>query len=519
MVKIYIMKNKIKFLITITCVTLFSLNGFAQGWMANSPNTLFTLNTLLNPSPIHVGIGLNNPNTTLHIHDNNTPDNHLSISGQAPSVRFFSGTTWPATGAGRIGFVTSPGDFTNGSAANDFVVQNVSSGSLLFGAGAGTGSERMRIDPNGQVGVNTTTPSAIFHTNGTVRHENLGTSSNTTVLVVDAQGNVTRNTNFSGGGSNSWLLGGNANVNTTNNILGSNVAGIGVRFRSSNLDRMFLTAGGFLGVNISAPGSQMHVFSNTPDNHQYVSGNAPSTRYFNGQTWTPAGGGRIGFATVATDFVETSDPADFIVQNMGFGSLIFGTNQNDDGDNGIERMRIDPHGQVGINTLTPAAILDVDCAHPLLHNPSEIRFQNLPFGHGNQLVIDPAGYVYQQDGPGMAEEVEILEKKVEQLEKKIEALLAASDIQMETTSASYVKQNVPNPSNKLTSIEYEVVEDFTSCNIVITDLNGKSKFTKSITATGRGTLSLDVSSYATGIYYYSLIIDGKRIDSKKMLIK
>ncbi len=51
----------------------------------------------------------------------------------------------------------------------------------------------MRIDSTGFVGINTQTPSALLHINGTVRFENLPAGSGN-ILVVDNNGNVFRAT-------------------------------------------------------------------------------------------------------------------------------------------------------------------------------------------------------------------------------------------------------------------------------------------------------------------------------------
>ncbi len=51
--------------------------------------------------------------------------------------------------------------------------------------------ERMRIDPNGNVGIGVDTPSAQLHTTGTVRFAGLtGDSTKTRVLVSDRSGNL-----------------------------------------------------------------------------------------------------------------------------------------------------------------------------------------------------------------------------------------------------------------------------------------------------------------------------------------
>jgi hypothetical protein len=63
-------------------------------------------------------------------------------------------------------------------------------------------TQLMRILSNGYVGINTTIPTAIFHTNGTIRFENLPISTtNTYVLTADLNGNVSKQLSTSFGGN------------------------------------------------------------------------------------------------------------------------------------------------------------------------------------------------------------------------------------------------------------------------------------------------------------------------------
>lgn len=53
----------------------------------------------------------------------------------------------------------------------------------------GAGNRRINVDQNGNVGIAITAPTAQLHTNGTVRHENLG-GTGTRMVVADASGNL-----------------------------------------------------------------------------------------------------------------------------------------------------------------------------------------------------------------------------------------------------------------------------------------------------------------------------------------
>lgn len=79
-------------------------------------------------------------------------------------------------------------------------------------------------------------------------------------------------------------------------------------------------------------------------------------------------------------------------------------------------------------------------------------------------------------------------------------------------------QNIPNPSNGQTKIGYFVPEMSESAMIQILDMNGTLIKTLVIHNKGEGEFVVQSSELSPGIYIYSLIIDGKIIDSKRMSI-
>jgi len=88
--------------------------------------------------------------------------------------------------------------------------------------------------------------------------------------------------------------------------------------------------------------------------------------------------------------------------NILSGNNSFGTLTNDDVNiktNSTSRGILTKTGLFGWNTTAPTAFLDVNCAgHNNGGGLSDIRFENLEFGTGKILAIDPAtGYVFNSD--------------------------------------------------------------------------------------------------------------------------
>jgi hypothetical protein len=85
----------------------------------------------------------------------------------------------------------------------------------------------------------------------------------------------------------------------------------------------------------------------------------------------------------------------------------------------------------------------------------------------------------------------------------------------------YLEQNVPNPATGETTIKYFIPTDYKvrDAALLITDLTGKTLQTITNHNTGETLVKVSSSSMAAGIYNYSLVVDGKVIDTKKMVIK
>jgi hypothetical protein len=49
-------------------------------------------------------------------------------------------------------------------------------------------------------------------------------------------------------------------------------------------------------------------------------------------------------------------------------------------------------------------------------------------------------------------------------------------------------------------------------------MNGKLLRTKAINSTGKGEITILGNELAAGMYYYSLVVDNKEIDTKKMIL-
>jgi hypothetical protein len=82
---------------------------------------------------------------------------------------------------------------------------------------------------------------------------------------------------------------------------------------------------------------------------------------------------------------------------------------------------------------------------------------------------------------------------------------------------TYLKQNNPNPFNKETIIEYNIIESG-NASILVFDMNGKLLKTIPVKIPGKGSITISANDFAAGMYYYSLIVNDTEIDTKKMIL-
>jgi len=334
------------------------------------------------------------------------------------------------------------------------------------------------------------------------------------------------------GFSQSWLLTGNAGTSPGTNFLGTTDAQRLV-FKTNGVEHMTILTNGNVGIGTSTPAMPLQITSNSVDQFLRLNGNSPSLQLvdspgiFNRL-------GKLGYATTSNMYVAGSVAGDMILQNLdSSGSLIFGTNATP--SNGIERMRITAAGYVGLATSSPAAKFDVDCS-PVTGktNPSNIRFRNLESGAGSILVIDSNGYVYRAASGASASVASTplttdLQSQIEDLKNQVQELrsLLASKIalspgeakQLQNESASWLGDNFPNPAAGTTTIRYSLPSQVGAAMCQVYGLDGKRVATIVLNpSAGQGQVQLATGKLSSGIYIYSLVIDGKLVDTKKMVV-
>jgi len=67
-------------------------------------------------------------------------------------------------------------------------------------------------------------------------------------------------------------------------------------------------------------------------------------------------------------------------------------------------------------------------------------------------------------------------------------------------------------------INYSLPPNFVRAQIIITDKTGKTLKTVTVSGSGKGSLRVDASTLSSGAYQYSLVVDGKLVATKQMVL-
>jgi hypothetical protein len=87
-----------------------------------------------------------------------------------------------------------------------------------------------------------------------------------------------------------------------------------------------------------------------------------------------------------------------------------------------------------------------------------------------------------------------------------------------TTDAPKLDQNVPNPFDEETIIQFYLPSSVSSAQILVTDLSGHVLKTFDVQGSGVSQVFIHSNELAAGTYQYSLLLNGKVIDTKQMVL-
>jgi hypothetical protein len=152
---------------------------------------------------------------------------------------------------------------------------------------------------------------------------------------------------------------------------------------------------------------------------------------------------------------------------------------------------------------------------------------NITTTSGGIKLID-----YMQIIPLLVNAVQEQNKKIENLKEEVDNLTEklnsccsktiqsseTSDIISNAANLPVLYQNQPNPFSEKTTIAYSINGSMSNASVLVFDMQGTLKKTFPITKAGKGEITILGNELKAGMYLYSLIVDNKEIDTKRMIL-
>lgn len=124
-----------------------------------------------------------------------------------------------------------------------------------------------------------------------------------------------------------------------------------------------------------------------------------------------------------------------------------------------------------------------------------------------------------QENNVLRERLESVESDLQEMKKMIIQIAQNEGV---TTNSfivekqSELEQNIPNPFNGTTKINYYIPPTSQKANLKIFSISGQLVENINIKTFGRGEIEVSLENLKNGLYHYSLEVDGQIIDTKKM---
>lgn len=93
----------------------------------------------------------------------------------------------------------------------------------------------------------------------------------------------------------------------------------------------------------------------------------------------------------------------------------------------------------------------------------------------------------------------------------------AIPVELSDAQAIVLEQNVPNPFAEQTTINYFLPENVTKAQMLFYNAQGKLIQSVELSQKGKGSINVFAQDLSSGIYTYTLVADGKIVETKKMI--
>lgn len=117
----------------------------------------------------------------------------------------------------------------------------------------------------------------------------------------------------------------------------------------------------------------------------------------------------------------------------------------------------------------------------------------------------------------LVEQNEEQQTQINELKSLLKQITNGGNTASVNLSSSYLEQSFPNPSKGSALIRYHVPIN-ASATIMVTDMKGSVVKSVALNSQGSGQINMNTETLAAGAYDYTLYVNGRKVDAKRMLI-
>ncbi len=182
-----------------------------------------------------------------------------------------------------------------------------------------------------------------------------------------------------------------------------------------------------------------------------------------------------------------------------------------------EAVSKDEKGRYAVEYLSFIPLL-VESQKEMINEVEKLKEAAQPIGNDkiNNLI---------KENINLKKEIDVMKEKFALLEQSIATLCENGCAGLKTSNTESNKdknllfQSIPNPTSNEVLINYFLIKTYKEAKIVFYAPDGKMIQVNLIDAkSGNGSLKLNVRDFAEGNYYYTLIVDDAKVDTKKMQV-
>jgi len=141
--------------------------------------------------------------------------------------------------------------------------------------------------------------------------------------------------------------------------------------------------------------------------------------------------------------------------------------------------------------------------------------------HAPENETDNYSLAYSQFVVPLVKAVQEQQKMIEELKQQINDLQKGGTTGIGNAlsiEGASMEQNVPNPFSHETVIAFNLPQQISNAYMTVYDLSGREIKTLPIAQRGKSSIAITSEQLEAGMYIYSIVADGKLIDSKRMVV-